>query len=118
MFNLHTYFSKVLLPDGRPVPCVLLGNKSDQEPSESRFTDDETMETLAKEKGFAGFFPTSARDNINVEEAAKFLVQKIVDNDKWNGRLKSIYDHSDGIDLAAYRNSRMELKSADKKCNC
>ena len=56
-------------------------------------------------------------DNTNVEEAAQFLVQKIVENDKWSGRLKNIYDHIDGIDLAEYRNSKMELKSG-KNCNC
>ena len=107
----------MLLPDGRPVPCVLIGNKGDQEPSEPRFKDNEIMENLAREKGFSGWFCTSAKDNTNVEEAAQFLVQKIVDNDKWSGRLANIFDHSDGIDLAAYRNSRMELKSG-KNCSC
>ena len=57
------------------------------------------------------------KDNTNVEEAAQFLVQKIVENDKWSGRLKNIYDHTDGIDLAAYRNSQMELKSG-QDCKC
>ena len=60
---------------------------------------------------------TTFKDNTNVEEAAQFLVQKIVENDKWSGRLKNIYDHIDGIDLAEYRNSKMELKSG-KNCNC
>jgi hypothetical protein len=31
-----------------------------------------------------GWFFSSAKDNINVEDAAKFLVQKIIDNDKWS----------------------------------
>ena len=51
----------MLLPDGRPVPCVLIGNKADQEPSEARFKDDEIMENLAKDKGFTGWFQTSAK---------------------------------------------------------
>jgi len=35
------------------------------------------MNEFCKEKGFAGWFETSAKDNINVEQAAKFLVSKV-----------------------------------------
>ncbi len=33
-------------------------------------------------QGFAGWFETSAKDNVNINEAAEFLVQKIIENDK------------------------------------
>ena len=32
------------------------------------------MDEYCKEKGFAGWFETSAKDNINIDDAAKFLV--------------------------------------------
>ena len=38
----------------------------------------EQMEEFCKEKGFVGWFETSAKDNINVETAAKFLVSKVI----------------------------------------
>ena len=107
--------TKVLLPDGRPIPCVLIGNKADIQPSDPMFLNTETMERLSKEKGFAGWFPTSAKDNTNVEESAEFLVQKIIDNDKWS-RHQLNKDQTDSIDLMAY-NPNMNLNSS-KKCNC
>ena len=75
------------------------------------------MEAVAKEKGFAGFFPTSAKDNINVEEAAHFLLQKIMDNDKWSSHRMLNSDQKDGIDLLNYRRADMGLTDG-KKCNC
>ena len=107
--------TKVLLPDGRPIPCVLIGNKADIQPSDPMFLNTETMERLSKEKGVAGWFPTSAKDNTNVEESAEFLVQKIIDNDKWS-RHQLNKDQTDSIDLMAY-NPNMNLNS-NKKCNC
>ena len=107
--------SKVLLPDGRPIPCVLIGNKADQPPSDPMFLNTDIMERICKEKGFAGWFPTSAKDNTNVEESAEFLVQKIIDNDKWS-RHQLNKDQTDSIDLMAY-NPNMNLNS-NKKCNC
>jgi Ras-related protein Rab-32 len=80
------------------------------------FKDNTTMEAVSKEKGFAGWFPVSAKDNINVEEAAHFLVQKIIDNDKWSLH-RGQQDHGDGVDLLSYRNSKMGLTN-DKKCQC
>lgn len=35
------------------------------------------MDEYCKEKGFATWFETSAKENIHIEEAAKALVQKV-----------------------------------------
>ena len=32
------------------------------------------LDEYCKDKGFAGWFETSAKDNINIDDAAKFLV--------------------------------------------
>ena len=109
--------TKVLLPDGRPIPCLLVGNKCDEPASEAIFSNEEAMEDYCKEKGFAGFFATSAKENTNVEEMAQFLLQKIIDNDKWSSSRMINADRPDSIDLMAYR-QQMALQNDSKKCNC
>lgn len=37
------------------------------------------MDEFCKEKGFAAWFETSAKENINIEEAARALVEKVKD---------------------------------------
>jgi Ras-related protein Rab-32 len=68
--------SKVQLPDGSPIPCVLLANKCDQQ-KEGLVNSSIKMDEYCKEKTFAGWFETSAKENINIEEAARFLVNKV-----------------------------------------
>jgi Ras-related protein Rab-32 len=47
------------------------------------------MDEFCKDKGFIGWFETSAKENINVEQAAKFLVSKVYFNiNKQKKRLK------------------------------
>lgn len=41
----------------------------------------EEMQRFCEEHGFAGWFETSAKNNVGIDEAAKFLVQKILDAD-------------------------------------
>lgn len=36
------------------------------------------MDDYVKEHGFAGWFETSAKENINIEEAARALVNKVM----------------------------------------
>ncbi|XP_014482304.1 PREDICTED: ras and EF-hand domain-containing protein homolog isoform X2 [Dinoponera quadriceps] len=86
--------SKVQLPDGSPIPCVLLANKCDQH-KEGLVNSPNKMDEYCKEKNFSGWFETSAKENINIEEAARFLVNKILQNDqllKGNGS----QDQTDG----------------------
>ncbi|EPQ18610.1 Ras-related protein Rab-32 [Myotis brandtii] len=70
--------SKVHLPSGGPIPAVLLANKCDQKKEGSQIPAQ--MDQFCKEHGFTGWFETSAKDNINIEEAARFLVENILMN--------------------------------------
>ncbi|KAG5879791.1 hypothetical protein JTB14_027199 [Gonioctena quinquepunctata] len=72
--------SKVQLPDGSKIPCVLLANKCDQQ-KEGISTSPSKMDTYCEENGFHAWFETSAKDNINIDEAARSLVEKILASD-------------------------------------
>ncbi|KAM8831304.1 ras-related protein Rab-32a isoform 2-T2 [Spinachia spinachia] len=76
----HDLDSKVKLANGNPIPSVLLANKCDQKKESANNTA--LMDDFCKETGFLGWFETSAKDNINVDEAARFLVESILANDK------------------------------------
>ncbi|XP_004674192.1 PREDICTED: ras-related protein Rab-32 [Condylura cristata] len=70
--------SKVHLPNGNPIPAVLLANKCDQKKDSGQTPPQ--MDQFCKEHGFTGWFETSAKDNINIDEAARFLVENILEN--------------------------------------
>ncbi|KAJ5072149.1 ras-related protein rab-32 [Anaeramoeba ignava] len=72
--------SKTFLPDGSVIPVVLLANKFDLTPEGFGKTDKE-MDEFCKEFGFLGWFPTSAKTKLNINECAQFLVNKILEND-------------------------------------
>jgi len=69
-----------LPPDDRPIPVVLLANKCDLA-KEGFARNAAQMDKYCEEHGFAGWEETSAKDNINIDKAAKFLVSKILEND-------------------------------------
>ncbi|XP_064622503.1 ras-related protein Rab-32B-like [Lineus longissimus] len=68
--------SKVMLADGDPVPVLLLANKADVE---SVDIDTKALSEFCKEHKFIGWFPTSAKDNVNIDEAMDFLVKRITE---------------------------------------
>ncbi|XP_076999518.1 ras-related protein Rab-32 [Tamandua tetradactyla] len=70
--------SKAQLPDGSPIPVVLLANKCDQKNHSSQ--SPAQLDHFCRENGFVTWFETSAKDNINIEEAAHFLVGTILAN--------------------------------------
>lgn len=70
--------NKVFLPDERPIPCVLLANKCDLTNQLNKSPDE--MNDYCQQNGFAGWFEVSAKENKNIENAAKFLVEKILEN--------------------------------------
>ena len=68
--------TKVQLANGSPVPCVLLGNKCDAE-QEDLVQNANQMDEFCREKGFLGWYETSAKENIGIEESARKLVEKV-----------------------------------------
>jgi small GTP-binding protein len=70
-----------LPPDDRPIPVVLLANKSDL-PRDPALKTPQMLDKYCEENGFVGCFETSAKNNSNIEKAAKALVAKILENDR------------------------------------
>ncbi|KAJ8399427.1 hypothetical protein AAFF_G00411390 [Aldrovandia affinis] len=68
----------VKLPDGCPIPTVLLANKCDQKNGDT--IDISLLDRFCKEAGFLGWFHTSAKENVNVDTAGHFLVESILGN--------------------------------------
>uniref|UniRef100_A0A182NHJ3 Ras-related protein Rab n=1 Tax=Anopheles dirus TaxID=7168 RepID=A0A182NHJ3_9DIPT len=97
--------SKVQLPDGKPIPCILLANKG-------IVTTPAKLDEYVKEHGFAGWFETSAKENVNIEEAAKSLVNKILMNDK-------LLNTGEVIDSERFALAGSKTDASQKKsCSC
>lgn len=101
--------SKVQLPDGSPIPCVLLANKCDQQ-KEGLINSKTKMDEYCKEKGFSSWYETSAKENINIDEAARTLVSQILLNDKL------INDSNKDGDQFSLGTHPSDVKK--KSCNC
>ncbi|NXQ90452.1 RAB38 protein, partial [Nyctibius grandis] len=69
--------SKLVLPNGKPVPTVLLANKCDQG-IDVLMNNGIKMDQFCKENGFVGWFETSAKEDININEASRCLVKHII----------------------------------------
>ncbi|KAK7477449.1 hypothetical protein BaRGS_00029280 [Batillaria attramentaria] len=67
--------SKVMLSNEQPVPVLLLANKCD---IEEVSIEQERIDSFCKEHNFIGWFPTSAKTNMNIDEAMNFLVEHIL----------------------------------------
>lgn len=69
--------SKITLPNGQPLPVLLLGNKSDLEEAN---IDQTQLDVFCQQQGFVGWLDTSAKTNKNIDKAAKLLVTKILEH--------------------------------------
>lgn len=70
--------SKVRLQSGRPLPAVLLANKCDARRGGRDDGLPAALDRFCQEHSFSGWFETSAKDNINIDEAGTFLVRQML----------------------------------------
>lgn len=67
--------AKVVLPNGEPLPVMLLANKCDLDSAD---ISKDTLDAYCAEHHFVGWFETSAKLNVNIDKAAKALVEHIL----------------------------------------
>eukprot|EP01113_Clastostelium_recurvatum_P009655 TRINITY_DN1467_c0_g1_i1.p1 TRINITY_DN1467_c0_g1~~TRINITY_DN1467_c0_g1_i1.p1 ORF type:complete len:218 (-),score=51.94 TRINITY_DN1467_c0_g1_i1:117-770(-) len=77
--------SKVVLGNDEPIPVLLLANKCDL-PGVT--VDTEVLDRFVQENNFIGWYPTSAQTNTNVDDAMKFLINRILEVAKTNAPVK------------------------------
>ncbi|XP_034327000.2 ras-related protein Rab-32B-like isoform X1 [Crassostrea angulata] len=68
--------SKVMLANEQSVPVLLLANKCDLT---DVHIDTNRLNRFCEENSIIGWFPTSAKNNENIDEAMKFLIEKILE---------------------------------------
>ncbi|KAG7265700.1 hypothetical protein CRUP_010444 [Coryphaenoides rupestris] len=67
--------SKAMLPDGNPIPCILLANKCDLP---TRMVSTECISKFSQANGFMAWMETSVKDNRNISEAMRRLVEEVL----------------------------------------
>ena len=63
------------MPNGQPLPVVLVANKCDIDDAE---VDQDALDRYIEQHNFVGWFETSAMLNLNIDKAARFLVTAIL----------------------------------------
>ncbi|GFY61314.1 ras-related protein Rab-32 [Trichonephila inaurata madagascariensis] len=66
---------KVVSPNGRPIPVILLANKCD---IHGNTIPCDYLTQFCKKHNILAWFFTSAKENINIGEAIQYLVEKII----------------------------------------
>eukprot|EP01100_Stratorugosa_tubuloviscum_P004353 TRINITY_DN2085_c0_g1_i1.p1 TRINITY_DN2085_c0_g1~~TRINITY_DN2085_c0_g1_i1.p1 ORF type:complete len:189 (+),score=76.34 TRINITY_DN2085_c0_g1_i1:83-649(+) len=76
--------SKITLPpNDKPLPVLLLANKCDLA-IDGFFRTPQQMEQFCEENGFIGWFETSPKENVNIDQSIQFLVKKMIENTQLN----------------------------------
>ena len=69
--------SKVSLNDGRPIPALLLANKCDLK---DRKVESAEVENIFSSLNFLGWCEISAKDNLMLDDAVRFLVDSMIED--------------------------------------
>ncbi|PRP77305.1 lightoid-like [Planoprotostelium fungivorum] len=95
------------------IPVVLLANKCDlaEQPLDKAY-----MEQFCKENGFIGWFETSAKDNINVDESGHYLVEHILNRDPEANKSAVAGKAENTVPLNIPQ--QQEAQKTDKNCAC
>ena len=68
-------FSSKIIFDKSQIPCFLLANKIDMLEESEIDAKKAQLDDFVAEKEFAGWFPTSAKENKNIDRAASELIR-------------------------------------------
>ena len=91
---LEDVAQKVMLDNEEPVPVILLANKCDLDNKE---VEHQVIDSFCQKHKICQWFPTSAKNSINIDESMKFLVSTILKLSPKSGSFKDVVDHPSAI---------------------
>eukprot|EP01111_Echinosteliopsis_oligospora_P002372 TRINITY_DN1349_c0_g1_i1.p1 TRINITY_DN1349_c0_g1~~TRINITY_DN1349_c0_g1_i1.p1 ORF type:complete len:215 (+),score=50.48 TRINITY_DN1349_c0_g1_i1:146-790(+) len=103
--------SKVVLGNQEPIPVLLLANKCDLP---GVVVDKDMLDKFCKENNLIGWYPTSAQNNVNIDDGMKFLIEKILDVAKTNTVSKP---NEGAIDISESPSSSSQVQQDDPCCS-
>ncbi|XP_059483116.1 ras-related protein Rab-32-like isoform X2 [Neocloeon triangulifer] len=103
---------KVTMPDGSPIPIVLLANKSDL--TEGIIQTD-VISRYCREYAIGAWFITSAKDNVNIDEAMGYLVEQVLEMKAVEATKDSIVLQDPALDPKSLNKFMLSEKSS---CGC
>lgn len=113
---------KVMLPDGKNIPCVLLANKCDEEGERAFVLSKDEIDVYCGENGYVGWYETSAKSNVGIDDALRRLSEEILSKKhlypyvppaKFTGENEEKFLLSEKVDDPDYVGDRLK-----KKCYC
>ncbi|KAL6051963.1 rab32, member RAS oncoprotein, variant 2 [Balamuthia mandrillaris] len=107
--------SKIRLSGDRPIPVVLLANKCDLVP---QGCNEEVMNQYVKENGFVAWFPTSAKENTNVDLAVNTLVDAIMKRVSAVAGHEEAEDRTEGVLKLTENGNNKNQGGGREGCNC
>uniref|UniRef100_UPI00358FEA0F ras-related protein Rab-32-like isoform X2 n=1 Tax=Myxine glutinosa TaxID=7769 RepID=UPI00358FEA0F len=105
----HDLDRNVYLPGDFPLPVVLLANKCDSVRTGEDKMLANHLRSYCQENGFLNWFYTSAKENVNIDEAARFLVGHILNNKHL------LMDHQSNEDIVTL-NETVTSTRKDSRC--
>lgn len=116
--NPSFFFPKVTLNHGRPVPAVLLANKSDHLASQQP-----KLDSFCRENGFVGWFETSAKVHVTNRWQWPLLFEQVKPQGKkfwapWSYCVKIIWHTRDFYASVGQNNIKVEFTSRWNECLC
>ncbi|KAI9483244.1 MAG: P-loop containing nucleoside triphosphate hydrolase protein [Benjaminiella poitrasii] len=106
---------KVTLPDGRPIPVILLANKVDLiQEGHGQPVNPIELNEFCKTNGFIKWFETSAKDNTNIEEATRHLISAILKLEEESAN--TLVNQNDRVDLNNSQQEQQQQQQAYNGC--
>ncbi|KAI8970406.1 P-loop containing nucleoside triphosphate hydrolase protein [Mycotypha africana] len=113
--------TKVALPEawgGGKIPVILIANKSDLiQEGHGQHVNPTEMEQFCNENGFIKCFEASAKDNTNIEEAARYLVSSILKIEEENAdKISLLQQQQETVRLDKDRQQQPQQSSNSNCC--
>ena len=75
--------NKLKLPNGKSVPAILLANKADLLQSDADLAiTPKILSEFCEKHGFLGWFKTSAKENLNISDSIRELLEQVIVDEK------------------------------------